>query len=75
MANTVLHTKLDIEPKLDHEDLGNPGMPGLWERLYERDRMLGTMRDPVTERGLQCGDVCLQAGVVPASTSKRPATP
>lgn len=64
MANTVLHTKLGIELNLEREDLGHPGMPGLWERLYERDRMLGSMRVPVSERGMQCAGVCLKAGVV-----------
>jgi hypothetical protein len=64
VANTVLYTKLGIELNLERDDLGHPGMPGLWERLYERDRMLGNLRVPVSERGMQCAGVCLRAGVV-----------
>ncbi|MBZ6093139.1 hypothetical protein KVH02_33225 [Streptomyces olivaceus] len=64
MANKVQCTHLGIEINLERDDLGNPGMPGLWERLYERDRVLGAMRVPVSERGMQCAGICRQAGVV-----------
>ncbi|MFC9497729.1 hypothetical protein [Streptomyces sp. NPDC056982] len=64
MANQVLVTQLGIKLDLARDDLDHPGMTGLWDRLYERDRQLGAMRVPVSERGLQCAGVCLDAGVV-----------
>lgn len=64
MANSVLYTKTGITLDLEREDLGHPGMPNLWETLYQRDRVLGAMRVPVSERGFQCAGVCLKAGVV-----------
>lgn len=64
VANTVLVTELGIVIDPSLEDLGHPLRPNLWESLYEQDRMLGAMRVPVSERGLQCAGVCLKAGVV-----------
>lgn len=47
MANGIWHVAMGIEIDLTREDLGNPGMPGLWELLYKDKR-------PVPDRGLQC---------------------
>lgn len=64
MANKVLCTNLGIELNLERDDLGHPGMPGLWDFLYEQDRIAGAQRIPVAKRGMQCAGVCRDAGVV-----------
>lgn len=47
MANGVWHTKLRLEIDLTKPDLGHPGIPVLWDLLYDDKR-------PVPARGLQC---------------------
>lgn len=64
MANIVWHEKLRIELDLTREDLGWESRPGLWELLYQTDRLYADRSVPVSGRGLQCGGVCRQAGVV-----------
>ncbi|MEU6949515.1 hypothetical protein ABZ957_30420 [Streptomyces sp. NPDC046316] len=64
MANIVWHEKWRMELDLTREDLGWEGRPGLWEKLYFLDRMDADRGVPVSERGLRCGGVCREAGVV-----------
>lgn len=64
MANVVWHEKLRIELDLTRDDLGWESRPGLWELLYQTDRLYADRDVPVPERGLQCGGVCRDAGVV-----------
>ncbi|WP_331728795.1 hypothetical protein OG693_39435 (plasmid) [Streptomyces sp. NBC_01259] len=64
MANKVWHTRLGLDLDLNKPDLGQPGMSGLWDVLYQLDRADGARGKPVSERGLQCGGVCRDAGVV-----------
>ncbi|MFE4609461.1 hypothetical protein ACFRK5_14035 [Streptomyces niveus] len=64
MANIVWHEKWKIELDLTREDLGHESKPGLWELLYRTDRMDADRGVPVAGRGLQCGGVCRNAGVV-----------
>ncbi|MER5312947.1 hypothetical protein ABT034_34825 [Streptomyces sp. NPDC002773] len=64
MANIVWHEKLRIELDLTQDDLGWEGRPGLWELLYQTDRLYADRNVPVSQRGLQCGGVCREAGVV-----------
>ncbi|WP_410540587.1 hypothetical protein [Streptomyces sp. KL2] len=64
MANPVWHVGLGIRLDLEREDLGHPGLPGLWETLYQHDRFYSARRVPVEERGLQCAGVCRDQGVI-----------
>ncbi|MDW6066407.1 hypothetical protein SAZ11_62465 [Streptomyces sp. FXJ1.4098] len=63
MANIVWHTKFRIHLDLTRDDLGHPEFPDLWETIYRMDRMYAARGVPVSERDLQCGGVCRQAGV------------
>ncbi|MBD0693017.1 hypothetical protein [Streptomyces sp. CBMA123] len=47
MTHSIRHIQLGIDINLSEDDLGNPGMPGLWKLLRSDKR-------PVPERGLQC---------------------
>lgn len=64
MANIVWHEKLRMYLDLKLDDLGHEGMPSLWDTLYSNDRLLASRNVPVSQRGLQCGGVCQEAGVV-----------
>ncbi|MFD3572215.1 hypothetical protein [Streptomyces sp. NPDC058667] len=64
MANIVWHEKWGIELDLTRDDLGHESLPGLWDLLYQGDRMDALRGVPVSRRGLQCGGVCRKAGVV-----------
>ncbi|MEU9125751.1 hypothetical protein AB0C96_39065 [Streptomyces sp. NPDC048506] len=64
MANKVWHVALDIVIDLALDDLGYPNIPTLWETLYAADRLYATRHVPLSERGLRCGGVCKDAGVV-----------
>lgn len=64
MANTVWHTGFSLMLDLNKPDLNQPGIPNLWDMLYNHDRELAARRVPVPQRGLQCGGVCRKAGVV-----------
>ncbi|MGW0608706.1 hypothetical protein [Streptomyces sp. NPDC002640] len=64
MANSVWHTTLDLELDLTRDDLGHPDKPGLWDLLYDYDRLQATHRVPVSQRGLRCAGICRDAGVV-----------
>jgi hypothetical protein len=64
VANIVWHTKFRIYLDLTQNDLGHPEFPDLWETVYRTDRMYAARNVPVAERGLQCGGVCREAGVV-----------
>ncbi|CAM5514035.1 putative protein OS=Streptomyces rimosus subsp. rimosus (strain ATCC / DSM 40260 / JCM 4667 / NRRL 2234) OX=1265868 GN=SRIM_040615 PE=4 SV=1 [Streptomyces rimosus subsp. rimosus] len=57
-------TRWQIELDLTREDLGWESRPGLWDLLYQTDRLYADRGVPVPERGLQCGGVCRDAGVV-----------
>ncbi|MFI7178979.1 hypothetical protein [Streptomyces spororaveus] len=64
MANIVWHTKLKMLLDLKQENLGQDTIDGLWDFLYKTDRVLAQRNVPVSERELQCGGVCRDAGVV-----------
>lgn len=64
MANPVWHTVLRLELDLNEQDLGHPDLTGLWEQLYQQDRLFAARRVPVAQRGLQCAGVCRAQGVV-----------
>ncbi|MFZ3492269.1 hypothetical protein ACODT5_03330 [Streptomyces sp. 5.8] len=64
MANIVWHTAYRLLLDLKQEDLGHENFDDLWELLYRADRMAAQRNVPVAERGLQCGGVCRDAGVV-----------
>ncbi|MGC5543666.1 hypothetical protein ACPYPE_23635 [Streptomyces griseus] len=64
MANIVWHEKWGIELNLTRDDLGHESIPNLWELLYQSDRIDALRNVPVASRGLQCGGVCREAGVV-----------
>ncbi|TQK49868.1 hypothetical protein FBY35_0144 [Streptomyces sp. SLBN-118] len=63
MANIVWHTKFGIHLDLTLEDLGHPNLPNLWTTIYDTDRLYAARSIPVSERDLQCGGICQQAGV------------
>ncbi|MFD3780750.1 hypothetical protein [Streptomyces sp. NPDC058612] len=63
MANIVWHTKLKLRLDLKQDDLGQ-SIEGLWDLLYDTDRLQASRNVPVSERELQCGGVCMDAGVV-----------
>ncbi|MFD5343083.1 hypothetical protein ACFWJY_04775 [Streptomyces anulatus] len=64
MANIVWHEKWGIELNLTRDDLGHESIPNLWELLYQSDRIDALRNVPVASRGLQCGGVCREAGVI-----------
>ncbi|MCX5434755.1 hypothetical protein OHU11_42005 (plasmid) [Streptomyces sp. NBC_00257] len=64
MANVVWHEKLRIHLDLTRDDLGHEGLPGLWDTIYATDRLYAARSVPVSQRGLQCGGVCQEAGVI-----------
>lgn len=64
MANPVWHVELQLKLELNHDDLGHPEIPGLWDLLYAQDRSYATQRVSVPNRGLQCAGVCRDQGVV-----------
>ncbi|MFI5672188.1 hypothetical protein [Streptomyces sp. NPDC051704] len=64
MANIVWHTTYRLLLDLKQEDLGHENFDDLWNFLYKADRMAAQRNVPVSERGLQCGGVCKDAGVV-----------
>ncbi|MDJ0386079.1 hypothetical protein [Streptomyces sp. G-G2] len=64
MANIVWHTTYRLLLDLKQEDLGHENFDGLWSLLYKADRMAAQRNVPVSERGLQCGGICRDAGVV-----------
>ncbi|MFE5861539.1 hypothetical protein ACFQ77_13430 [Streptomyces virginiae] len=64
MANIVWHTTYRLLLDLKQEDLGHANFDDLWNFLYKTDRMAAQRNVPVSERGLQCGGVCKDAGVV-----------
>lgn len=64
MANIVWHTALKMLIDLRLDDLGHPELPELWEQLYRQDRLYAARQVPVAARGLACGGVCRDAGVV-----------
>ncbi|MFF0561926.1 hypothetical protein [Streptomyces sp. NPDC004266] len=63
MANIVWHEKWGIELDLTRDDLGHESIPGLWDLLYQSDRIDALRGVPVAKRGLLCGGVCRKAGV------------
>ncbi|MEU3774281.1 hypothetical protein AB0F11_13955 [Streptomyces sp. NPDC032472] len=63
MANIVWHTKLKMRLDLTQNDLGQ-GIEGLWDLIYDTDRLYASRNVPVSERGLQCGGICQEKGVV-----------
>ncbi|WP_432038651.1 hypothetical protein [Streptomyces cucumeris] len=63
MANSVWHTKFRIYLDLTRNDLGHPEYPDLWDTIYRMDRMYAARGVPVSQRDLQCGGVCQEAGV------------
>ncbi|MFD0272241.1 hypothetical protein ACFVGY_37605 [Streptomyces sp. NPDC127106] len=64
MANIVWHTKLKMLLDLKQENLGQDTIDDLWGHLYRTDRILAQRNVPVSERELQCGGICREAGVV-----------
>ncbi|MER6316442.1 hypothetical protein ABT237_22100 [Streptomyces sp. NPDC001581] len=64
MANMVWHTKLKMLLDLKQENLGQDTIDDLWDFLYRTDRVLAQRNVPVSERELQCGGICRDAGVV-----------
>lgn len=64
MANIVWHTKLGIHLDLTQDDLGHPALSHLWDTIYATDRLYAARNIPVSERDLQCGGICQEAGVV-----------
>ncbi|MGW6977439.1 hypothetical protein [Streptomyces sp. NPDC054952] len=63
MANIVWHAKFRMRLDLKQEDLGQ-GVDGLWDLIYNTDRLYASRNVPVSERDLQCGGICRDAGVV-----------
>ncbi|WP_326615298.1 hypothetical protein OG949_41105 (plasmid) [Streptomyces scopuliridis] len=64
MANVVWHEKLRIHLDLTRDDLDHPELPDLWNTIYATDRLYAVRSVPVSQRGLQCGGICQEAGVV-----------
>ena len=62
MANIVWHTKFGIHLDLTLQDLGHPNLPNLWT-TNDTDRLYAARSIPVSERDLQCGGICQEAGV------------
>ncbi|MFE6178833.1 hypothetical protein [Streptomyces sp. NPDC056464] len=63
MANIVWHTKLRIHLDLNLDDLGHAEYPGLWDMVYDMDKLYAARDVPVAERDLLCGGVCQEQGV------------
>ncbi|AJE80502.1 hypothetical protein SLNWT_0126 [Streptomyces albus] len=63
MANVVWHTKLRIYLDLNREDLDHPDKPDLWDVVYRTQQYYAARDIPVSERELQCGGVCRDAGI------------
>jgi hypothetical protein len=68
VANIVWHTTLKMLLDLKLDDLGHPNLLGLWEQLYQQDRLYAARQVPVAERGLQCGGVCRDEGMIARRT-------
>lgn len=63
LANIVWHKKLRIYLDLNKDDLDHEEYAGLWDTIYDMDRLHAARGVPVAERDLLCGGECQDAGV------------
>ncbi|MER5399813.1 hypothetical protein [Streptomyces sp. NPDC002599] len=63
MANIAWHKKLRLHLDLNKDDLGHEELAGLWDTIYDMDRLHAARDVAVAERDLLCGGVCQDAGV------------